>query len=53
MINGFLVKYLEAGEEIGGGNERVRRQMLSSMASILCFSQEEKEILGLVQKTRV
>lgn len=44
MINGFLVNYLQAEE----GNERLKRQMLSSMASILCFSQEEKETLGLV-----
>ena len=45
VINQFLVQYLNHK-----GSREVQMQMLVAMSSLLNFSLEEKEMLGLVEK---
>ena len=45
FISGFFVKYLEIKEEIG--NFEKKKQTLETLASILEFTDEQKQSIGL------
>jgi len=46
MINTFLVQYLRHEDDPG-----IQKQMLIAMSGILNFSETEKKIMGLVEKS--
>ena len=45
MINTFLIQYLRHQDD-----PAIQKQMLKAMSGILNFSEEEKKVIGLVER---
>lgn len=48
MINTFLVQYANPKSDA-----KTKQHMLDAMSKVLCFTIEEKQCLGLIQKTKL